>query len=55
MNMATVSRDLRGRKKLEADLRRLNESLEQRVVERTRKLADALERLTVEALERARR
>ena len=54
MNMATVSRDLRGQKKLEADLRRLNESLEQRVVERTSELAEALERLTVEALERVR-
>ena len=54
MNMATVSRDLRGQKKLEADLRRLNESLEQRVVERTSELAEALERLTVEALERGR-
>ena len=53
MNMATVSRDLRNQKKLEADLRRLNESLEQRVVERTSELAEALQRLTVESLERA--
>jgi C4-dicarboxylate-specific signal transduction histidine kinase len=52
--MATVSRDLRGQKKLEADLRRLNESLEQRVSERTSELADALERLTVEVSERVR-
>ena len=54
MNMATVSRDLRGQKKLEADLRRLNESLEQRVVERTSEVAEALQRLTFEALERVR-
>ncbi|GAA0021877.1 ATP-binding protein [Bradyrhizobium sp. B024] len=51
-NMATVSRDLRHQKKLEADLRRLNESLEQRVAERTSELAEALERLTLEAEER---
>jgi PAS domain S-box-containing protein len=54
MNMATVSRDLRGRKKLEADLRRLNESLEQRVAERTSELAEAIERLTLEVVERVR-
>ncbi|MDI3562578.1 ATP-binding protein [Bradyrhizobium sp. Arg816] len=51
-NMATVSRDLRHQKKLESDLRRLNESLEQRVAERTSELAEALERLTLEAEER---
>jgi PAS domain S-box-containing protein len=54
MNMATVSRDLRGQKKLEENLRRLNESLEQRVAERTLELADALQRLRLEAEERAR-
>ena len=54
MNMATVSRDLRGQKKLEADLRRLDESLEQRVAERTSELTGALERLTLEAVERVR-
>ncbi|NEW96669.1 ATP-binding protein [Rhodopseudomonas sp. BR0G17] len=53
-NMAAVSRDLRPQKKLEDDLRRLNESLEQRVAERTSELAEALERLTIEAEERAR-
>ncbi|MCH4560513.1 PAS domain S-box-containing protein [Mesorhizobium sp. USDA 4775] len=52
MNMATVSRDLRGQKQLEESLRRLNESLEQRVAERTSELADALQRLTLEAEER---
>ena len=51
-NMATVSRDLRPQKQLEGDLRRLNESLEQRVTERTSELAEALERLTLEAEER---
>jgi PAS domain S-box-containing protein len=54
MNMATVSRDLRSQKKLEADLRRLNESLEQRVAERTSELAEALERLTLEVSDRVR-
>ncbi len=54
MNMATVSRDLRGQKELEVSLRRLNESLEQRVAERTSELADALQRLTREAEERVR-
>lgn len=53
-NMATVSRDLRPQKKLEGDLRRLNGSLEQRVAERTSELAEALERLTLEAEERVR-
>jgi PAS domain S-box-containing protein len=53
-NMATVSRDLRPQKKLESDLRRLNESLEQRVAERTSELAEALERLKLEAEERVR-
>lgn len=54
MNMATVSRDLRGQKQLEENLRRLNESLEERVSERTSELAVALERLTHEADERMR-
>ena len=54
MNMAAVGRDLRGQKKLEDNLRRLNESLEQGVAERTSELADALQRLTLEAEQRAR-
>jgi PAS domain S-box-containing protein len=54
MNMATVSRDLRGQKLLEENLRRLNGSLEQRVSERTSELAEALERLTLEVEERMR-
>jgi signal transduction histidine kinase len=39
MNLATVSRDLRDQKKLEADLRKVNESLERRVIERTTELS----------------
>jgi PAS domain S-box-containing protein len=54
MNMATVSRDLRGQKRLEENLRRLNNSLEQRVSARTSELAEALGRLTLEATERER-
>jgi PAS domain S-box-containing protein len=54
MNMAAVGRDLRGQRKLEESLRRVNESLEQRVAERTSELADALQRLTLEAEQRGR-
>lgn len=54
MNMATVSRDLRGQKQLEDNLRLLNGSLEQRVSARTAELAEALELLTVEGDERMR-
>jgi PAS domain S-box-containing protein len=38
ISLATVSRDLRDQKKLESDLRQMNESLERRVVERTAEL-----------------
>jgi PAS domain S-box-containing protein len=54
MNMATVSRDLRSQKQLEENLRRLNDSLEQRVSERTSELAEALKRLMLEANHRER-
>jgi PAS domain S-box-containing protein len=54
MNIAVVGRDLRERKKLEAELRKLNESLELRVALRTEELEDALKRLTFEASERVR-
>jgi PAS domain S-box-containing protein len=54
MNIATVSRDLRGQKMLEENLRRLNESLETRVFDRTSELAEALEQLTLEAQQRER-
>jgi hypothetical protein len=47
-NMAALGRDLRGQKRLEAELRRLNGSLEQRVIKRTTELAQALQQLTIE-------
>ncbi|MDR6100968.1 PAS domain S-box-containing protein [Agrobacterium larrymoorei] len=52
-NMATVSRDLRGQKKVDKNLQRLNVLLEQRVSERNSELAEALKRLTFEAAEHA--
>jgi PAS domain S-box-containing protein len=52
MNVATVGRDLTAQKNSEAALRRLNESLEQRVEQRTFELADANKRLLAEKLER---
>jgi C4-dicarboxylate-specific signal transduction histidine kinase len=54
MNLAAMGRDLRAQKRLEAELRRLNESLERRVAKRTTELAEAIERLTIEAAERGR-
>jgi signal transduction histidine kinase len=54
MNMATVARDLRNQKEAEVELRRLNESLEQRVSERTIELARANDRLVAEMAERER-
>ena len=54
MNLAAVGRDLRAQKRLEAELRRLNELLERRVAKRTTELAEAIERLTIEAAERGR-
>ena len=44
--------DITGRKQLETDLRRLNESLERRVAERTKELRNANEELRVEAAKR---
>jgi PAS domain S-box-containing protein len=52
LNLATVSRDLRAQKQAEAELRRLNESLEQRVCERTIQLAQTNDRLAAEMTER---
>jgi PAS domain S-box-containing protein len=49
MNMAIVSRDLREQKKMEMDLRRLNESLEQRVQERSGELEAAIRDLRTES------
>jgi PAS domain S-box-containing protein len=51
MNVATVGRDLTAQKTSEAALRRLNESLERRVEERTFELADTNKRLLAEKLE----
>jgi two-component system, LuxR family, sensor kinase FixL len=54
MNMATISRDLREQKKMEMDLRRLNESLEQRVQERSSELEVAIRDLRTESARRER-
>jgi C4-dicarboxylate-specific signal transduction histidine kinase len=54
MNLATVSRDLRIPKKMETDLRHLNDSLERRVLQRTAELGNANERLKTEIAERER-
>jgi PAS domain S-box-containing protein len=54
MNIATVSRDLTAQKRSERELRHLNETLEQRVVERTAELADANDRLLTQMVERER-
>jgi two-component system, LuxR family, sensor kinase FixL len=54
INIAALSRDLRAQKVTEAELRRLNETLEQRVAERTSELADANNRLVMEIAERER-
>jgi len=52
MNVATIGRDLTAQKASETALRYLNESLEQRVKERTVQLADANRRLVAENFER---
>ena len=52
MNIATVSRDLTAQKRAEAELRLLNETLEQRVAERTAELAKANQELVQEKVER---
>jgi PAS domain S-box-containing protein len=54
MNFATVSRDLRAQKRSEGELRHLNETLEQKVAERTGELADANRRLMTEIGEHER-
>ncbi|HMI98173.1 MAG TPA: ATP-binding protein [Micropepsaceae bacterium] len=52
MNVATISRDLSAQKISEAELRRLNESLERRVERRTIELAEAHKQLLANNLER---
>lgn len=54
MNISTVSRDLTEQKRYEANLRRLNETLEQRVAERTAELAETNRKLVTEMAERKR-
>jgi C4-dicarboxylate-specific signal transduction histidine kinase len=54
MNLATVARDLRSRKSAEEELRRMNETLEQRVVVRTSELRSANKMLRREIVERER-
>ena len=53
-HVATVSRDLSARKRWENELRDLNDTLEQRVAERTRRLAATNRKLSVEKKERER-
>jgi signal transduction histidine kinase len=54
MNVAIVLRDLRSRKQAEDELRRLNETLEQRVAERTFELRSTNDLLMMEIAERER-
>lgn len=53
LQFATVSRDLRAQKAVEAELRRLNEGLEARISEGTAELAEVNERLRSEISEHA--
>jgi PAS domain S-box-containing protein len=54
LNIAAVARDLRPQKKSESELRHLNETLENRVVQRTAELADAHKELLTEMSEHKR-
>jgi PAS domain S-box-containing protein len=54
MNIATVSRDLTAQRMSEAELRDLNETLEQRVLERTNELAESNDKLVTEMIEHDR-
>jgi PAS domain S-box-containing protein len=54
MNVATVTRDLRSLKQVEDELRRMNETLEERVAERTFELRSTNDLLMMEIAERER-
>ena len=54
LNIAAVARDLRAQKKSESELRHLNETLENRVVQRTAELSDAHNKLLAEMLKHER-
>ena len=54
MSIAAICRDLTTQKRSEAELRHLNETLEQRVAARTRELADANLLLRAESIDRRR-
>jgi two-component system, LuxR family, sensor kinase FixL len=54
LNIAAIARDLRAQKKSESELRHLNETLENRVVQRTAELADAHKKLLTEMSEHKR-
>jgi PAS domain S-box-containing protein len=54
LNIAAVARDLRAQKKSESELRHLNETLENRVAQRTAELSDAHNKLLAEMLEHER-
>jgi PAS domain S-box-containing protein len=54
MNIAAICRDLTTQKRSEAELRHLNETLEQQVAARTRELADANMLLRAESIDRRR-
>ena len=54
IGVSKIARDVTEQKRAEAALRELNDSLEQRVAERTRELAEANERLMTEVADRER-
>lgn len=54
INIAAISRDLTAQKRTEAELRRLTESLEHRIAERTAELADTNDILQTQMIERER-
>jgi PAS domain S-box-containing protein len=54
IGVSKIARDVTDKKRADATLRDLNDNLERRVVERTRELADANERLMTEVAERER-